>query len=283
MKIAAVQMDVILGSVAGNVHTMVQRIRETRSSGALLTAFPECAATGYCFDSLEEARPLAEPVPGPISNRMSAACAELGGYVVFGMLESLGEKLFNVAVLAGPRGVVGIHRKVHLPLLGIDRFASFGDRPFAVHAVDDLRVGMQICYDASFPESARALMLEGADLVVLPTNWPPGSECMAEHAINTRALENGIYFMAVNRVGLERGFRFIGRSRICGPSGQTLAEAAAEGEQILYAEIDPATARNKHVIRVPGKHEIDRLADRRPEMYEILTRPHHEKRPGRSI
>jgi predicted amidohydrolase len=212
---------------------------------------------------------------------MTAACSDLGTYAVFGMLEVAGDRLFNIAVLVGPQGVLGIHRKVHLPLLGVDRFATLGDRPFAVHRVDNLRVGMQICYDASFPESARALMLQGADLIVLPTNWPPGSECMAEHAINTRALENGLYFLAVNRIGEERGFRFIGSSRICGPGGDTLAQAAADRHEILYAEIDPAKARNKHVIRVPGKHEIDRLADRRPEMYEILTRPHHQQRPGR--
>ena len=66
------------------------------------------------------------------------------------------------------------------------------------------------------------------------------------------------------------------------PSGQTLAESRGVGEEILYAEIDPARARRKHVIRVPGKHEIDRLADRRPEMYGVLVQPHSLKSPGRS-
>ena len=87
-------------------------------------------------------------------------------------------------------------------------------------------------------------------------------------------MENGVYYLAVNRVGTERGFTFIGKSRICDPRGHVLAEAMHADEAILYAEIDPAKARNKHVIRVPGKHEIDRLADRRPEMYGILTQPH---------
>jgi predicted amidohydrolase len=213
---------------------------------------------------------------------MRSACAELGCYAIFGMLELNGAKIYNAAVLAGPTGVIGSYRKVHLPFLGIDMFTSYGDRPFAVHNAGDLRVGMNICYDASFPEGARALAILGADLIALPTNWPPGSECTAASVINARAIENAVYYIAVNRVGTERGFEFIGRSKIVEPGGQTLVESKGLGEEILYAEIDPAKARRKHIVRVPGKHEIDRLADRRPEMYGLVIQPHHLKSPGRS-
>jgi 5-aminopentanamidase len=130
---------------------------------------------------------------------------------------------------------------------------------------------MNICYDGAFPEAARVMALDGADLIVLPTNWPPGAECTAEFVINARAMENHVYYLAVNRVGTERGFRFIGQSKICGPHGEVLAEARHENEAILYAEIDPALARRKRVVRVPGLHEIDRFADRRPEMYRRLA------------
>jgi predicted amidohydrolase len=190
-------------------------------------------------------------------------------------------RIFNAAVLVGPAGVVGSYRKVHLPYLGIDMFTSYGDRPFAVHAAGDLNVGMNICYDAAFPEAARSLALLGADLIALPTNWPPGAECTAASVINARALENAVYYIAVNRVGTERGFDFIGRSKIVDTNGQTLVETRGLGEEILYAEIDTARSRRKHIIRVPGKHEIDRLADRRPEMYGLLTEPHNLKSPGR--
>jgi predicted amidohydrolase len=102
---------------------------------------------------------------------------------------------------------------------------------------------------------------------VLPTNWPPGAECMASCAVNTRAMENNIYYAACDRVGKERGFGFIGQSKICDPSGRVLAVAAHDHEEILYAEIDPERARQKKIIRVPGLHEIDRVRDRRPEFY----------------
>lgn len=281
MKIAGVQMNVALGDRVRNLDRMIDFLRQTRAEQAHLAVFPECALTGYCFTSLEEARPHAETIPGPATERMQQACTELGGWVVFGMLEADGDRLFNAAVLVGASGVVGAYRKVHLPYLGIDMFTTHGDRPFAVHDAGGLRVGMTICYDSAFPEAARSLALLGADLIVLPTNWPTGAECTASCCVNARALENGVYYMAVNRGDSERGFQFIGRSSIADTHGHTLAAAASSGEEILYAEIDPARARNKHYVRVPGKHEIDRLADRRPEMYTLLTQKHSLKSPGR--
>jgi predicted amidohydrolase len=282
MKIAGVQMDVTIGDAAGNLRRIVERLRETRAAGAELAIFPECAVSGYCFGSLEEARELAQSIPGPATEQVAATCRELGMHAVFGMLEAAGEGVFNAAVLVGPAGLVGSYRKVHLPFLGADMFATHGDRPFAVHDVGPVRVGMSICYDSSFPESSRCLALAGADLIALPTNWPGGAECVAEHVINTRAMENAVYFAAVNRIGEESGFRFIGRSRICAPDGSTLAAAGDTEETILYAEIDPQRARNKTAVREPGRHAIDRMADRRPAMYAALTQPHDLTPPGRT-
>ena len=147
-----------------------------------------------------------------------------------------GDEVFNAAVLAGPDGLVGSYRKVHLPFLGVDRFTTPGNRPFEVFDVAGVRVGILICYDGGFPEAVRELALRNADLVVLPTNWPPGAETMAEYAVNTRAMENAIYFLAANRVGKERGFRFIGTSRICDPAGNTLAGANGQDECVIRAE-----------------------------------------------
>lgn len=270
-KIAGVQMDVTIGDRQHNLARIESALRETTRHGARLTVFPECALTGYCFESLAEARPFAEPVVGPSSQRLAQVCGELDAYAVFGLLEADGERVFNAAVLVGPSGVVASYRKIHLPYLGVDMFTTPGDRPFGVSRAGDLRLGMNICYDGAFPEAARVMALDGADLIALPTNWPPGAECTAEFVINTRAMENHVYYAAVNRVGTERGFRFIGKSKICGPSGCVLAEAPHEDEAVLYAEIDLELARRKRVIRVPGKHEIDRFADRRPEMYARIA------------
>ena len=164
MRIAGVQMDFQLADNAGNLERMIDKLRESRRAGAALTIFPECALSGYCFSSLDEARPHTESIPGPSVQRMTGVCAELGGHVVYGLLESDGVRVFNALALVGPRGLVASYRKTHLPFLGVDMFTDHGDRPFAVHEVDGVRVGMNICYDGGFPEPARCLTLLGADL-----------------------------------------------------------------------------------------------------------------------
>lgn len=280
MKIAAVQMDVKLGEVARNLSAIETRFREAIGNGAELVVFPECALTGYCFETLDEALPYAQSIPGPATQQLSAVCAEASACAIFGMLELDGDQVYNAAVLIGPDGVIGSYRKTHLPFLGVDQHVSPGNEPFAVHTAGNLRVGMNICYDSAFPEASRCLTLLGADLIALPTNWPPGAECVAGHVLNTRAMENAVYFAAANRVGEERGFRFIGLSRICAPDGSTLATSEDDLETILYAEIDPERSRNKRVEREVGRHAIDRLADRRPDLYGSLTQQHALERPG---
>lgn len=281
MRIAAVQMDVKLADKPGNLDRMISQLRETQREGARLTIFPECALTGYCFSNIDEARPYAESIPGPAVEKMGAACKELGVYAVFGMLELEGEKVFNAAALVGPQGCIASYRKIHLPCLGVDMYTDYGDRPFAVHEIDGVKVGMSICYDGGFPESARILSLLGADLIVLPTNWPPGAEGAADFTINSRAMENTVYYAAADRVGEERGVKFIGKSKICDPLGKTIAFADHTDEAILYADIDVSRARNKHLIRTAGVNEVNRIADRRPELYGPLVESHSLKRPGR--
>jgi predicted amidohydrolase len=271
-KIAGVQMECRLGDKRANLKTIRAKLREAAGQGARLVVFPECALTGYSFESKEEAWPYVEPLPGPSSEALAADCRSLGVWVVCGLLERDRQngQFFNACALIGPGGLVAAYRKIHLPVLGVDRFTSQGDRPFAVHDIGGLCVGMNICYDGSFPESSRVLTLLGADLIVLPTNWPTGARSTVTHLVQARALENHIYYAAVNRVGEERGFRFIGQSRIVDCDGELLASSNSDTEETLYGEIDPQIARNKQVVKIPGKYEINRVADRRPDMYGPL-------------
>ena len=197
MKIAGIQIDVAIGQTDANLEKMIGLLTQAAEAGARLIVFPECALTGYCFDSLEEARGFAQPVPGPATEQMSLACGRNESYAVFGMLEADGERVFNAAVLVGPEGVVASYRKVHLPFLGIDRFVTPGDRPFAVHEIGQdsklpsggVRMGMNICYDATFPESARSLSLLGADLIVtncIGNQYTRSGECGVFHGRQPR-------------------------------------------------------------------------------------------------
>lgn len=272
-RIAGVQMDVAFADKAANLARITERFAEATDAGAFLTVFPECVLTGYCFESFEEAWPHAEPIPGPSTDRLAELCRERNAYLVAGLLEADGDRMYNACALVGPQGLIGAYRKVHLPGLGVDHFTHPGDRPFQVWTIGDLRVGMNICYDGSFPEASRVMALDGADLIVLPTNWPPPAASFAEHVINARAMENNVYYLSANRIGEERGFEFIGTSRLCDPFGGTMNGLPAGVEGVFHAEIRPDLARTKRLVRKPGSHEIDRIADRRPEFYGRVTDP----------
>ena len=270
--VAGAQTDCALGAVAANRAAVVAKLHQAADRGARLVVFPECALTGYGFGSRAEARAAAEPLPGPSTDVIAAACAKRGVWAVVGMLEAApDDKLYNACALVGPSGFAAGYRKVHLPCLGADRFTDPGDRPFAVHDLGGLKVGMNICFDGSFPESARILTLLGADLVVLPTNWATNARKMAELVSAARAWENHIYYLAVNRVGEEGGFRYIGLSSAADSLGKLLHRAPEDVEDVFTIEVDPAAARQKRVVTCAGVYEIDRVNWRRPELYGPLV------------
>ena len=271
-KIAGVQMDIAIDNAEHNLERMEAFVAITTGQAAKLTIFPECTVCGYCYDSMDEAREAAEGLDGESIHRVIGICKRFETSVVFGFLELAGDQVFNALAFVSPLGLVATYRKMHLPHLGVDRFTTPGDRPFQVFDTPLCRVGMNICYDSSFPEAARILALQGADLIVLPTNWPPTSGLTADVIPNARALENHVYFAAINRIGKERGFEFIGKSKICDPSGANLAFANHANEEILYAEIAPEFARQKHRVNIPGEHEVHRFDDRRPDAYRTLFR-----------
>jgi predicted amidohydrolase len=271
-KIAAVQMSVRFADRMHNLEGIRTHLRQAAEGGAKLVIFPECVLCGYSYPSKDAAWAHAEPIPGMCTGMIGEDCRRLGVWAIVGLLEQDGTRLFNTAVLLGPAGECFSYRKVHLPCLGVDRFTTPGDRPFAVHDIGGLRVGMNICYDAGFPEAARVLTLLGADLVALPTNWPDGSSRVPRYLVSARALENSVYFAGVNRIGDEGGFHFCGLSRIAGVNGDLLAASESDREEILFAEIDPERARQKRIVIIPNEYELDRVGDRRPEMYAPLVK-----------
>jgi predicted amidohydrolase len=277
VKVAAVQMDPRIMANSQNLETVLLQARVAAGNSAKLVVFPECALTGYVFASREEAIPFMETIPGPSTAKLAACCQELGIHIIAGLLEIDADRCFNAAVLVTPEGLVEKYRKNHLPFLGVDRFMDPGNQPFRVHTTSIGNIGMHICYDCNFPESARVLSLLGADILVLPTNWPGGRGKIAGYVINTRAYENKVHLIAADRVGTERGTRFIGTSKIINAWGDTLAEASSTDEEIIYAEISLAEARQKHIVFKPGEFELDFLNDRRPELYSELTRQNRDK------
>lgn len=271
-RVAAVQIDPELMQTEKNLEKILLKTRKAAAGGARLIVFPECALTGYVFTSRQEAFPYAETVPGPAVEQIAAVCKELDVYVIFGLIEKDGDRLYNAAVLTGPKGLIGKHRKIHPPLGALDKFMDKGDIPFTVYKTPVGNIGMLICHDITFPESARVLMLQGADIIAVPTNWPRMLDVVSRYFINTRAVENFVHIVAADRVGTERKAQFLGQSKIVSAAGVTKVEASTENEQIISADLDLAFARQKHIVFIPGVWEMDFLKERRPQFYEEITK-----------
>lgn len=273
VTVAAVQFDPALAEGGRNAERLEHLLAEATSAGAQLIVAPECAIQGYTYASLDEALEVAEPVPGPSSAKLERAVRRLGVYAVVGLLEAVAGVVYNTALFLGPDGLIARYRKTHLLCLGVDRFTTPGDIPFAVHDTPVGRIGILICYDLRFPEPARVLALQGAEIIALPTNWPSGADVQPNVLTRARAAENHVFLVAADRVGTERGATFIGRSQIVAPFGRLLAEASGTETEIITAEIEPARASNKHIVNRPGEYEMSYFEDRRPELYETIARP----------
>jgi predicted amidohydrolase len=269
MQVAVAQTEPRLGENERNLEAGLVRFEEAVAAGAELLVLPECAIPGYMFDSLEEAMPYAEEIPGPTTEAFEAACRRLGAHVVCGLLERDGNVLYNAAVLVGPEGLIGSYRKTHLPFLGVDRFVTPGDE-LSVYETALGRIGLEICYDLRFPEVTRTLALRGADIVAHPTNFPMAAKVQTELVTVARAAENRIYLLTANRVGKERRGEFCGWSQIVDPFGKRLAEADETEETLLVADVDVEKARDKDYV-IPGEYELYLFGDRRPELYGALV------------
>ncbi len=267
---AAVQMAPKFRANEHNRSRILGWLEDAASLGANLVVFPECALCGYVFESLEEAKAAAEPIPGPTSAALDQACAELGVWTVLGMLEAADSAIYNSVLLTGPGGPVGVYRKTHLPVLGVDRFARPGSTLDVVETPIGV-LGPLICYDLRFPEAPRVLALKGAEVIVHATNWPRASGDFPDFVTKAAARASGVFVISANRVGTERDTAFLGRSQIIPPSGRPLAEADDHSETIITAELDLELARSKRVVHIPGVFELDSFGDRRPELYGILS------------
>lgn len=275
IKCAAVQTVPVFADRRANLTESLRLMEEGATKGARLVVFPELNLTGYCFDSRAEAEPFAEEVPGPSTDVLAAKARETNTYVVAGLLEREDDRIYNTAILIGPEGIVlHSYRKTHLPCLGVDRFVDPGEGPLEVVDTPIGRIGMLICYDNFFPEPARTLMLKGMDLLLLPTNWPVGREANPDYVVQCRARENHVYVVAANRGGVERGTGFFGRSQICDVEGNVLAEAAPDVADVIYADIEPRSSRERHLVLKSNEFELNLMKDRRPDLYGVLTEPH---------
>ncbi|MFA4647135.1 nitrilase [Pyrococcus kukulkanii] len=261
VKVGFVQMNPELLSLDKNYSKAEKLIREAKKLGAQLVVLPELFDTGYNFETREEVFEVAQPIPeGETTSFLMDVAWDLEIYIIAGTAEKDGRNLYNSAVVVGPRGYLGKYRKVHL-FYREKYFFEPGNLGFRVFDLGFLKVGVMICFDWFFPESARTLALKGADVIAHPANLVMP---YAPRAMPIRALENRVYTITADRVGEERGLKFIGKSLIASPRAEILAMASETEEEVGVVDIDLSIARNKRLNELN-----DIFKDRRPDYYFI--------------
>ncbi len=247
----------------GNREKNFREVRDlTRGVRADLLVLPELFATGYAFTSREEVRELAEGSDGPTAEFLLEISKKTGAAVAAGFPELHGDAVYNAAMLVHRDRVLGVYRKLHLFNREKLWFSPGNEKP-RVHDVNGASVGMMICFDWIFPETARSLALLGAEIIAHPSNLVLP---YCQDAMVTRCLENRVFAVTANRVGREnRGeddFTFTGQSQVTAPNGVVLSRGPAGSPSVSVKDVDPALARDKMVN--PHNHL---LGDRRPDLY----------------
>ncbi|MGA2624308.1 MAG: nitrilase-related carbon-nitrogen hydrolase [Bacteroidota bacterium] len=259
MKVAVVQTEPIFGEVASNVK---EALLLMGSADANIFVLPELFNTGYNFTDLREVQLLSERSNGNTFQSIAGFAKKKSCFVVYGFVEQVG-KFYNSAALVGPDGIVGLYRKVHLYNRENLFFAS-GDFGFPVFELPFGKVGIMICFDWIYPESARSLALGGAQLIAHPSNlvMPYCPEAMV-----TRCLENRVFAATADRIGEEeRGgvkFCYIGQSEVVSPKGEILTRLGENKAGISVVDVDLSLANNKRVNEFN-----DLLRDRKVEQYK---------------
>lgn len=259
-RIAIVQTDPVFGDVAANTAAAAALAGTVEAD---LYVLPELFATGYNFVNKKELEKLSEPADGATFRAMASLAAKLKAHIAYGFPERTPGGTFNAAALVGPKGLVGLYRKVHLFAKETVLFAP-GDLGFPVFDTPVGKIGMMICFDWYFPESARTLALRGAQIIAHPSNlvMPHCPDAMV-----VRCLENRLFAATADRVGVEdRGgsvLAFIGTSEIVSPAGEILVRMGTEEAGIRVVEVDPKVALNKKINRYN-----DLIAGRRPGEYQ---------------
>lgn len=273
VTVAALQLKPVFGQVEANVAQSITAIETAAAQGARVIVLPELCNTGYMFQNRAEAVAMAEAVPeGKSTQAWISVARRLGIYIVAGITESHGMRLYNSAVILGPDGYMGTYRKLHL--WGDEAlYFTPGDLGIPVFDTPLGRLSCHICYDCWFPEVWRLQAMQGAELICVPTNWvpipgqDPDREAMANIVVMGAAHCNSLFVIAADRVGTERGQQFIGQSLIVSQTGWPVAGPASDSaEEVLVATINLADARrnrNWNDFNQP-------LRDRRTDLYDEM-------------
>jgi omega-amidase len=255
IKAAAVQFTIALGDVDSNLAHVTGTLRRLAQEGVQLAVLPEMWSCGFAYRELNN---LARRTP-EVVDTLTKLSRELNMVIVGSLPESHGEKVFNTAYILDCGRLLGSYRKLHLfSLMGEDRSLDSGNSTLMVQTSVG-KIGVMICYDLRFPELARKLALDGADIIVVPGEWPKPREEHWRTLLRARAMENQLFVIAANCCGVVGKLDFFGQSMVIGPKGEILAEGGYESCEPA-ALLDPAEMAS-------WRESITCYKDRRPDVY----------------
>ena len=266
LNVGIIQLGSKLGDVNYNVAKAVKLIKEAADKNANIVCLPELFATGYNMGVLgDRTIDISIQYYNFIFNQMSEAARQNNVYVIapFAEIRDLPGIVYNSVFLFDDKGKkVGSFAKTHL--WGLDKLYFKEGSDYPVFDTKYGKIGLMICYDIEFPEACRSLCLNGAEIVFVPAAWRVEEEDMWDLYAAPRALENLLFVVAVNQVGIQGDLHFFGKSRICNPRGKVITQLPKDEEQVVVTTIDLDDV-NKY------RTEISYLRDRKPSIYTKIT------------
>ncbi len=265
LNIAVVQMEPQLGKMEANVGKISDMVTQIATQQPVdIIVFPELSVTGY--EGGQRFSQMAQRVPGHITNMLGQHANEFGVYILIGMAvkEKVETVLYNSAVLLGPDGTPAAeYRKVHLQ--AEERLVFRPGYKIAPVETEVGTVGIMLGWDLAFPEVARGLVLDGAEVLLLPAAWQAKDADMWRTLLVSRAYENAVFVAAANRIGEEPSYSFAGQSAILSPTGEVVAalEAPEEGYVVMRLDLD-------EVRRIREETQI--IQARQPAAYRSIVR-----------
>lgn len=265
MKAGYLQFEPVFGNTDANIKQITKLISKIDFD---LLVLPELANSGYLFSSKDELASSSEEIPdGPFCKALQNICSVKNAFIVSGISEKYQDKYYNSSILVRPDGKIITYRKIHL-FYDEKLWYEPGNIYLQAHEIVSekfgaVNIGMMICYDWIYPETARTLALKGAQIICHPSNLVMP---YCQNAMFTRALENRVFTITANRIGTEtskeKQLKFTGESVILSPNGEYLSRGATDKTEYSVVDIDPALALDK---RMNSENSI--FKDRREEFY----------------
>jgi N-carbamoylputrescine amidase len=264
IRIAAVTFNSAVGRTQDNLSSMASWVKQAKSQDAQLICFPEMNVTGYSTNP--DIRGCAESIPGPSSERLVQMAQEHQIVILAGIAEKDDKgRIFASHMVVTPQSISGIYRKIHIAPPERNVFSPGNSIP--LFEISGVKLGIQLCYDAHFPELSTRMAVDGADIIFIPhaspRGTPPDKLASWLRHLTARAFDNSVYIVACNQNGVNlQGLQFPGVAVAIDPSGEIMEKNISDKDRMIVADLTAAALK-----AVRGHRMRYFLPNRRPEVY----------------